>query len=62
MTRRAVTKAERLVDPLMWIWCWLSYRLVMALPLTWVSALLPFAGYYAHHEATLPWRWSERRR
>lgn len=51
---------ERALDPLMWSWCWLAYRMTMFWPYRWHGWLLPFAGYYAYHEPGMSWRWSER--
>lgn len=62
--RSSPARAERALDPAMWAWCWIAYRLVMVLPIHWKlwSWLLPFAGYYGFHVPEAPWRWSERRR
>lgn len=53
---------ERLMDPLMWVWCWIALHALGTVSprsraFKW---LLPFAGFYAYHERGLPWRWSER--
>lgn len=58
-----------LADVFMWCWCWVAYRLVIALPMApkdslldrFTFWLLPYAGYYGNHEPECcSWRWSQR--